>query len=131
MEFAYTIIYVQNVEETLTFYEKAFGFKRKFITPEADYGEMISGQTTISFASLEMSKANFSKSVTPLGEISGVIGVELAFTSKDIENDFAKAISAGAKEFEVVKEKPWGQKVGYVLDNNGFLIEICTPVSEA
>ena len=31
-------------------------------------------------------------------------------------------------EFEPLVEKPWGQKVGYVLDNNGFLIEICTPI---
>ena len=29
---------------------------------------------------------------------------------------------------EPLVEKLWGQKVGYVLDNNGFLIEICTPI---
>ena len=54
--------------------------------------------------------------------------VEIAFTTENIKTDFKKAIEAGATEFEPLVEKPWGQKVGYVLDNNGFLIEICTPI---
>jgi lactoylglutathione lyase len=29
----------------------------------------------------------------------------------------------GATEFEPLTERPWGQKVGYVWDNNEFLIE--------
>lgn len=49
MKFAYTILYVESVIDTIEFYEKAFGFTRKFITPEKDYGELISGETTISF----------------------------------------------------------------------------------
>ncbi|MEO9534378.1 MAG: VOC family protein [Crocinitomicaceae bacterium] len=128
MKFAYVITYVQNVDETLSFYEKAFGFQRKFITPEKDYGELVSGETTISFASLELAKSNFSKPVETLGSSTNVIGVEFAFTSEDIENDFSRAIDAGAKLFEPIKLKPWGQKVGYLLDLNGFLIEVCTPI---
>ena len=31
MKYGYTIIYVSSVEETLEFYEKAFGFGVKFI----------------------------------------------------------------------------------------------------
>ena len=42
--------------------------------------------------------------------------------------DYQKAIAAGATEFEPIKAKPWGQKVGYLKDNNGILIEICTPI---
>ncbi|MCL4150664.1 UNVERIFIED_CONTAM: hypothetical protein GTU68_014362 [Idotea baltica] len=53
----------------------------------------------------------------------------MAFTTENIEADFQKAINAGATLFELIKEKPWGQKVGYLRDNNGFLIEICTPMS--
>jgi len=26
--------------------------------------------------------------------------------------------------------KPWGQKVGYLRDTNGFIIEICTPIED-
>ena len=59
MEFAYTILYVEDVTETIAFYEKAFGFIRKFITAESDYGELISGETTIAFASIELGNSNF------------------------------------------------------------------------
>jgi len=128
MKYGYTIIYVKNVEETIEFYEKAFGFQRKFITPEKDYGELISGETTISFASIELGKANFKKGFEPLQNTGKPIGVEMAFVTDAIETDFQKALEAGALVYENIVEKPWGQKVGYLRDNNGFLIEICTPI---
>ena len=42
-----TILYVEDVNRTITFYEQALGFERKLITPEGDYGEIKSGETTI------------------------------------------------------------------------------------
>lgn len=38
IKFAYTILYVKDAEKTITFYEKAFGFARKFVTPDNSYG---------------------------------------------------------------------------------------------
>jgi lactoylglutathione lyase len=61
MKYAYTILYVENVIETIEFYESAFGFSRKFNTPASDYGEMITGETTIAFASVELGDSNFKK----------------------------------------------------------------------
>lgn len=128
MKFAYSIIYVENVPETIDFYEKAFGFARKFLTPENDYGELASGETTIAFASIELGNANFKKGFDKSTMNKMPFGVELAFTTENIETDFQHAIDAGATVFEPLTEKPWGQKVGYVRDVNGFLIEICTPI---
>ena len=128
MKFAYSIIYVDSVPETIAFYEKAFGFVRKFITPENDYGELISGETTISFASILLGNSNFRKGFQKSSLSEKPFGVELAFTTENIEEDFTKAIEAGAVEMEPLVTKPWGQQVGYVRDNNGFLIEICTPI---
>lgn len=128
MKFAYTILYVENVTETIEFYERAFGFNRKFLTPEKDYGELISGETTIGFASLELGNSNFKNGYQKITNDRRPFGVELAFTTENIESDFQNAINSGATEFEPLTEKPWGQKVGYVRDNNGFLIEICTPI---
>lgn len=59
MKYAYTILYVENVAETIEFYKSAFGFEQKFVTPENDYGELISGETTIAFASIELGNSNF------------------------------------------------------------------------
>lgn len=128
MKYAYTILYVQDVKATVEFYENAFGFQRKFITPELDYGELNSGETTIAFASIELGKSNFKNGFEKLSPSKKPFGIEMAFTTEDIESDFERAIIAGATAYEGIKEKPWGQKVGYLLDINGFLIEVCTPV---
>mgnify|MGYP005822121249 CR=1 FL=1 len=128
MKYAYTILYVKSVLETIEFYEKAFGFSRKFITPKNDYGELISGETTIAFASRELGNSNFKNGFVSISPSKKPFGAELAFTTENIETDFQNAINWGATEFEPLTEKPWGQKVGYVRDNNGFLIEICTPI---
>ena len=128
MKYGYTIIYVEDVKETVKFYQKAFGFQQKFLTPENDYGELISGETTIAFASIELGNSNFKQGFEKIDNSKKPFGVEMAFITENIETDFKKAIEMGAAEFEPLTEKPWGQKVGYVRDNNGFLIEICTPI---
>ena len=136
MKYGYTIIYVANVKETITFYERAFGFQQKFKTPENDYGELVSGETTIAFASLTLGNANLRNGYIPTSsqksndESCKPFGVEMAFVTEDIETDFKRAIEVGAIEYEPIVEKPWGQKVGYLRDNNGFLIEICTPIKK-
>lgn len=128
MKYGYTILYVENVKKTLAFYQKAFGFEQRFLTPENDYGELISGETTIAFASIDLGKLNFKKEFVPAKHSEQPFGVEMAFVTENIESDFKRAIDMGAQEFEPLTVKPWGQKVGYVKDNNGFLIEICTPI---
>ncbi len=61
MKYAYTILYVDNVTETIEFYKEAFGLEKKFVTPENNYGELISGETIIAFASFEFGISNFKK----------------------------------------------------------------------
>lgn len=128
MKYAYTILYVQNVSETLAFYEKAFGFVTRFITPEKDYGELVSGEVTIAFASHELGNSNFKKGYHRTNASEKPLGAELVFTSEDIEKEFDKAVEAGAYIYEPLKQKPWGQTVGYLRDINGFLVEVCTPI---
>lgn len=130
MKYAYTILYVENVVETINFYEQAFGFRQKFITPEKDYGELISGETTISFASITLGNHNLKEGFQKIKKYEKPFGIELTFTTENIETDFKKALEMGAVEFEPLTQKPWGQKVGYLRDNNGFLIEICTPIKK-
>lgn len=128
MKYGYTIFYVENVKETIEFYKKAFGFQQKFITPENDYGELLSGVTTIAFASIVLGNSNFKNGFVKTEKAGKPFGMEMAFVTENIETDFKKAIAMGATEYEPIVEKPWGQKVGYLRDNNGLLIEICTPI---
>ena len=128
VNYAYTIFYVKNVSESVEFYVRVFGFQQKFITPEKDYGEILSGETTIAFASLELAKSNFKSGFIESKPGEKPFGIELAFTSTDVEKLMENALKEGAVELEPIATKPWGQKVGYVRDINGFLIEICTPI---
>ena len=128
MKYAYTILYVDDVTKTISFYKNAFGFQKKFITPEGDYAELNSGETTIAFASTILGNSNFKNGFKKAALYKKPHGVEMAFTTETIEADFKKAIASGAIEYEPITEKPWGQKVGYLRDLNGFLIEVCTPI---
>lgn len=59
MKFAYTIIYVPDVAASLEFFEKAFGFSRRFLHESGTYGELETGETTLSFAAHELGEMNF------------------------------------------------------------------------
>ena len=48
MKLGYTIIYVPNVEASLAFFERAFGLKQKFLHESGTYGELDTGETTLS-----------------------------------------------------------------------------------
>ena len=128
IQYSYTILYVSDVPKTIEFYTRAFGFKQKLLTPENDYGELESGTTTIAFASLDLGKSNFKKGISANNLDKQAFGIELAFTTLEVDRVMEKATSNGAVLFEEAVIKPWGQKVGYVRDPNGFLIEICTPI---
>jgi lactoylglutathione lyase len=128
IKFAYTILYVRDVTKTVTFYENAFGFTRKFVTPENDYGELQSGETTLSFASIPLAKSNLTAGFTESSLANKPFGIEIGFTTENVEETVLKALNAGAVIVENPKTKPWGQIVAYIRDLDGFLIEICTPM---
>jgi uncharacterized glyoxalase superfamily protein PhnB len=128
IQFKYTILYVQNVEKTLSFYQQAFDFSRRFIAPGGEYGELITGDTTLSFAAITLAKSNLSAGFIESSTDNKPFAMEIGITTDDVPATMDKAIAAGALLVEKSKQKPWGQTVAYVKDINGFLIEICTPV---
>ncbi|NQX93074.1 MAG: VOC family protein [Flavobacteriales bacterium] len=131
MKLAYSILYVEDVTKTVEFYNTAFGFETKFITPESDYAELITGETTLAFASHELGRSNFKKGFEASSLGTTPFGFELAFTSENIQSDFETAVKAGASIYEPLVQKPWGQTVGCLRDLNGFLIEVCTPIKNS
>ena len=126
VKFGYTILYVENVEESVLFYENAFGFSRKFITPENDYGELITGETTLSFASKSLAAQNLKDGFIESSLEEKPFATEIGFITDDVPETVQKATSFGAVLVKEPTQKPWGQVVAYVRDLDGFLIEICT-----
>ena len=129
IKFSYTILYVRDVTSTITFYEQAFGFERKFVTPDNDYAELVTGATSLAFASVDLAKSNLSKGFIESSAEKQPFGMEIGFVTDDVENTVYNALKAGATLVEKPKTKPWGQMVAYVSDPDGFLIEICTAIA--
>lgn len=127
--FAYTILYVRNVKESIDFYTAAFGFEKKLLTPENDYGEVETGSTILSFASIDLAQSNLPDGFLKSNRENLPFGIEIGFTTNEVEETVQSAIQAGAIVVGKPKTKPWGQTVAYVRDPDGFLIEICTPMS--
>lgn len=128
IKFAYTILYVQDVTKSIEFYENAFGFTRKFVTPGNDYGELLVGETTLSFASTALAKSNLKEGFKESCLTDRAFGFEIGFTADNVEETVSTAVNAGATIVENPTTKPWGQIVAYIRDIDGFLIEICTPI---
>lgn len=125
MLFRYAILYVDNVAATLDFYEKAFGFKRGVLHAAGDYGELITGDTKLAFSSTALMH-RLGKNPAPPSASAPTF--EIVFEVDDVAAALARAVDAGAKTVQGVREEPWGQTTSYVSDPNGYLIEICSPV---
>lgn len=128
VKFGYTILYVQDVTKAIAFYENAFGFSRKFITPENDYGELETGATTISFASQNLANTNLKEGFIASNLNNKPFATELGFITDDVAKVVEQALQNGATEVSAPQQKPWGQTVAYLRDIDGFLIEVCTPM---
>ncbi|MGJ1196810.1 VOC family protein [Sphingobacterium spiritivorum] len=128
VKLGYTILYVSDVTKSIQFYERAFGLERKFITPQNDYAELLTGETTLSFASKELAVSNLPDGFTEANLQMKPFAVEIGFVTEQIEEVLETAISAGATVVSPLTTKPWGQQVVYLRDTDGFLIELCTAV---
>jgi lactoylglutathione lyase len=128
MKFGYTIVYVPSVADTLAFYEKAFGFRIRFLHESGQYGELESGATVLAFASHALGEMNFGGNFVPVSATATPPGIELAFVTEDVSSAYAKAIEAGAVPLHPPAQKPWGQVVAYVRSLEGTLVELCSPI---
>jgi lactoylglutathione lyase len=128
MKFGYTIIYVPDVTASLGFFEKAFGFSRRFLHESGDCGELETGETKLAFASHELGAINL-----PLGFIAAntsvpPLGIEVAFVTTSVSEAYAQTLAVDATEVKAPESKPWGQMVSYMRCPAGTLVELCSPV---
>lgn len=129
IKFAYTILYVEDVVKTMNFYQRAFGFSEKMLAPDNTYGEVASGETTLSFAVKSLAQSNLKNGFIESDLSKLPFGIEIGFTTDDVEGAIREAVAAGAMLIEEPKTKPWGQVVAYVRDLDGFLVEICSEMN--
>lgn len=127
MHLGYIILYVSDVLATVNFYEKAFGLKQRFIHDSNTYAEMETGHTTLAFVDENIVKDSHNFYPNRLQDKAP--GIEVGLVTDNVETQFAHAVAHGAIPIIRPIKKPWGQIVSYVKDNNGCLVEICSPIS--
>ena len=128
MKLGYTIVYVPDVAASIDFFERAFGLKCRFFHESGTYGELETGETTLSFASHELSLTNLPAGYVKANESGQPLSIEIGLVTESVEQAHAQALKCGATELSAPKSKPWGQVVSYVRAPDGCLVELCTPV---
>ncbi len=126
MRFRYTILYVEDVAEAVAFYRGAFGLECTLLHESGDYAEMDTGGTKLAFGSLELMRG-LGKKVAAAADAPA--SFEIAFETDDVEGALERALNCGAELVQGAEAMPWGQTISYVRDLNGFLVELCSPVT--
>lgn len=129
MKLGYTIIYVPDVAASLTFFEQAFGLKRRYLHESRTYGELETGETTLAFAAHELGDLNYPGGHVKASDSARPLGVEIALVTDDVAAAHANALRAGASDLAGPVRKPWGQVVAYLRAPDGMLVELCTPTA--
>ncbi|WP_438014565.1 VOC family protein [Sorangium sp. So ce315] len=126
-EFGGVIVYVPDAVEAAAFYERAFGFERKFVSGNNDYCQM-QGEVPLGFVREDFAQTSLPEFVKNRAGARPP-GFEICVANKDVDAAFKRAVEAGATPVAEPHDVPWGQRVSYVRDLNGVLVEICSPWS--
>jgi PhnB protein len=106
-----TYLAVTNVAASIDFLERAFGFVRGVVLPDADgqlrYAEMRHGTSVV----MLIRKGD---AVTATGGAPAVYAYV-----EDVDRMLAQAREAGAG-VDVAQDKPWGDRVASVTDPDGY-----------
>jgi lactoylglutathione lyase len=122
----WVIVYVDDPAEAAAFYERAFGLQTDFVAPS--YAQMDTGATKLGFAAYSLGEKNFPGGVRRADGEGQPPNVEIALIHEDSEAAYQQALDAGCTSLAPPEDKPQGQRVAYVRDPFGTLIEIATPL---
>jgi uncharacterized glyoxalase superfamily protein PhnB len=125
MTLGWTIVYVDDPAAAAQFYEQTFGLEPEFVAGH-DYAQMRTGTTKLGFASYELGRANFPGGVQQAD--GRPFNVELALVHEDVDGAYRIALDAGCTSLAEPKDKPQGQRVAWVRDPFGTLLELATPL---
>lgn len=127
LKFAATVIYVDDVPAALDFYGRAFGLATRFYDPAYEFGELVTGEVLLAFASHRLG-TQFMPGGYARPDSGGPDGVEVAFFTRDVAAAFNRAVAAGAAPLAAPKVMPWGQTVAYVRSPEGTFVGLATPM---
>ncbi len=126
MTLGWVIVYVDDPPAAAQFYERVFAMKLEFTFDT--YAQLDTGSTKLGFAAYALGEENFAGGVLPAQLAAQPPNIELALVHEDVDGAFAHALQAGCTALAEPKDKPQGQRVAYVRDPFGTLVELATPL---
>ena len=126
VKFGYVLLFVENIERSIAFYTLALGLPLRF--HDGHYAEMETGATSLGFVSREFAATQFPHPMPAPGLSSSEIGLVVA--RADVDTLYEQALAGGATSVLAPLERPWSQRVSYVRDPDGHLVEICSPIGQ-
>jgi predicted enzyme related to lactoylglutathione lyase len=123
----WTIVYVEDPVAASEFYASTFGLEPEFAAPDGSYAQMDTGQTKLAFASYGLGESNFPGGVSR-PEPDRPPNVEVTLVTTDVDGATRVALDAGCTSLAEPVDKPHGQRVAFLRDPFGTLIEIGSPM---
>jgi lactoylglutathione lyase len=128
LRLGWVIVYVDEPPQAAAFYERTFGLRGDFVHPSGTYAQLDTGPTRLAFAAYELGDGNFPGGVQRAPRDGQPPNVEIALVADDVDAAFARALEAGCTALAAPADKPHGQRVAYVRDPFGTLVELATPM---
>jgi lactoylglutathione lyase len=128
MQLGWVIVYVDDPAAAAAFYERAFALRGDFVAPGGTFAQLDTGPTKLAFAAYSLGEGNFAGGVRRAAPDGQPANVEIALVAEDVEAAYARALDAGCTPLAPPEDKPQGQRVAYVLDPFGTLVELATPL---
>ncbi|HEV7806599.1 MAG TPA: VOC family protein [Solirubrobacteraceae bacterium] len=126
MSLGWVIVYVDDPPAAAAFYERVFGLPIEFAFET--YAQLLTGSTKLGFAAYTLGEGNLDGGVRPAALDGQPANVELALVHEDVDGAYAHALQAGCTALAEPLDKPQGQRVAYVRDPFGTLLELATPL---
>lgn len=124
MKLSYVILYVQDIEASITFYANAFGLTHKFTHESGDYAEMDTGVTTLAFCSHDLASTLLTGGYHQASVEGKPLGCQITLEPNDVKQAYHEAIKAGATSISEPVVKPWGFEVAMLQDVDGHIVEL-------
>ena len=128
MRLGWVIVYVDDPAQAAAFYERTFGLRGEFVAPSGTYAQLDTGPTRLAFAAYGLGDGNFPGGVRHAPHEGQPPNVEIALVADDVDGAYATALDAGCTALAPPTDKPQGQRVAYVRDPFGTLVELATPL---
>jgi lactoylglutathione lyase len=127
LKLGWVIVYVDQPTAVSAFYAETFGLQPEFAAPDGSYAQLDTGPTKLAFASYGLGDGNFDGGVQRPATTQPT-NVEIALVAQDVDGAHAEALAAGCENLAAPQDKPHGQRVAFVRDPFGTLVELATPM---